>query len=111
MRVATQKQAFGGLDYHSIRMLVQSISSAQSHERLGNAESLHLNRMSVAVTGQPGTSITKLRCTNASYIQSPRLQTAVPIPVSENLVVRILDVSPKRYTMSISTLRLDWILG
>jgi len=39
-----------------------------------------------------GTLVTMLRRTNAFYIQSPRLQNAVPF--SENLVLRILGVLP-----------------
>jgi hypothetical protein len=75
MRVAAEKQAFGDLYYHSLRMRLRSISSAEAHERLGNAGSLDLNRMSVAGTGQPGTHITIRQRTYAFYIQSPRLQT------------------------------------
>ena len=41
-----------------------------------------------------GTMLTTRQRTNAFYIQSPRLQTAVPISVSENLVFRTFGTFP-----------------
>jgi hypothetical protein len=57
------------------------------------------------------TSITMWQRTNAFYIQSPRLQTALPVSVSENLEVRILRIAAryqKRFKSTDKLLSCNW---